>query len=49
VTLDGQPLAEAASNEVLKQQGQGFRKEDVTRSVWVRVPAGKGGVVELNP
>ncbi|MCU0658477.1 MAG: hypothetical protein MUF64_25425 [Polyangiaceae bacterium] len=49
VTLDGQPLAEAASNEALKQQGQGFRKEDATRSVWVRVPAGKGGVVELNP
>jgi len=49
VTLGGQPLAEATSGADLAQKGQGFRKEDATRSVWVRVPAGQGGTLTLSP
>ena len=47
--LGDQPLAEATSGADLAQKGQGFRKEDATRSVWVRVPAGQGGTLSLSP
>jgi alpha-D-xyloside xylohydrolase len=49
VALGGQPLAEVASNSELAQKGQGFRRDDASRSVWVRVPAGAGGSVVLSP